>query len=95
MADATPWAARSTSRLVVLLSSERSGSTLLRVMLGAHTRICAPQELFLLRYPTFDAWRAQKPDAMESVMELCFLLGQPRTEADIEAACRGRAIADV
>jgi len=79
----------------MLLSSERSGSTLLRVMLGEHSRIAAPQELFLMRYPTFDAWRAEKAEAFESLVELFFLLGQPRTEAAIDAACRGRSSAEV
>jgi hypothetical protein len=90
-----PWAARAGSRLIVLLSSERSGSTLLRVMLGEHSRIVAPQELFLLRYPDFHAWRAQKPVAIESIVELFFLLGRPLTEADVDAACQGRSIVAV
>jgi hypothetical protein len=90
-----PWAARPESRLIVLLSSERSGSTLLRVMLGEHRRIVAPQEMFLLRYPDFDAWRARKPVAMESALELFLLLGQPTSDAAIDAACRGRSTVDV
>lgn len=90
-----PWAARPESRLIIILSSERSGSTLLRVMLGGHSRIVSPQELFLLRYPNFETWRERKPVAMESFIELCRLLGRPMTEEAIAAACRGRSTADV
>lgn len=93
--DNGSWGTRPASRLIVLLSSERSGSTLLRVMLGAHSRVIAPQELFLLRYPDFATWQREKPVAIESLMEFFFLLGRPLTEADIEGACRGRSVADV
>lgn len=89
------WAARPQSRLIIILSSERSGSTLLRVMLGGHSRIVAPQELFLLRYPDFETWRARKPVAMESLVELFTLLGRPTDAAAITAACRGRSTAEV
>ena len=41
--------------LVVILSTERSGSTLLSVMLGAHAQILAPPELHLLRYASVAA----------------------------------------
>jgi LPS sulfotransferase NodH len=54
-------------RLVVVLSPERSGSTLLSVMLGAHGDVLAPPELHLLRYPTFEAWRSAYPAAMASL----------------------------
>jgi hypothetical protein len=92
---AETWAAQADSRLIVILSSERSGSTLLRVMLGEHSRIVAPQEMFLLRYPDFETWRALKPVAMESVLEFFLLLGRPSTESAIEAACRGLSTVDV
>lgn len=85
-----PWAARPGSRLIIVLSSERSGSTLLRVMLGEHSRIITAQEMFLLRYADFDLWQARKPVAMESILEFFVLLGQPMSEAAIDAACRGR-----
>lgn len=83
------------SRLLLILSSERSGSTLLRVMLGRHPRVVAPSELFLMRYPDYDTWRAQKPVAMESLLEFFSLLGQPRTAAAIDAQCRGRTTVEV
>ena len=90
-----PWAARPGARLLLILSSERSGSTLLRVMLGGHSRILAPQELFLMRYPDFDTWRARKSVAMESLLELFDLLELPQTEASIAGTCKGMPMVDV
>ncbi len=84
---ATRWAC-SGSRLTLILSSERSGSTLLRVMLGEHSRVVAPAELFLMRYPDYATWRAAKPEAMDSMVEFFELLGKPKTPAEIDAACR-------
>ncbi len=89
------WATNPTARLILLLSSERSGSTLLRVVLGGHSRIIAPQELFILRYPDFATWRARKPVAIESLAELLKMLGRPMSDADIDAACRGKSAAEV
>src|SRR5262249_11080700 len=89
------WAARPDARLILVLSSERSGSTLLRVMLGGHSRIVAPQELFLLRYPDFETWRTRKPVAMESLLELFDLLDRPQTESSVTASCRGMSMVDV
>jgi hypothetical protein len=70
------------------LSSERSGSTLTRVILGAHSRIVAPQELFLMRYPDYQTWRREKPVAIESLVEFFHLIGQPKATAEIDAACK-------
>ena len=89
------WATRPQSRLIILLSSERSGSTLLRVMLGGHSRIIAPQELFLLRYPDFENWRELKPVAMESLLELMGMIGRPSDAASVEAACGGKSTTEV
>ena len=89
------WAAQPDSRLIVILSSERSGSTLLRVMLGEHSRIVAPQEMFLLRYADFQTWRAQKPVAMESLLEFFLLIGRPSTESSLDASYRGSATIEV
>lgn len=82
-------------RLILILSSERSGSTLTRVVLGANDRIVSPQEMFLMRYPTYQAFREQKAVAIESVVELFDLIGQPKDVAAIDAACRGMDILDV
>ena len=82
-------------RLILILSSERSGSTLTRVVLGAHSRVVAPQEMFLMRYPDFRTFRAQKAVAIESLVEFFDLIGQPKDEAAIDAACRNLSILDV
>ncbi len=76
-------------RLLLILSSERSGSTLTRVVLGAHDRIVSPQEMFLMRYPDYRAFEAQKGVAVESLVEFFDLIGQPKDAAAIGAACRG------
>jgi hypothetical protein len=89
------WADRDDARLMLVLSSERSGSTLLRFLLGEHSRLVSPQELFVLRYPDFATWLARKPVAMESLLEYFHLLGRPTTAAEIEAACRGRTAVQV
>lgn len=86
---------RSSARLLLVLSSERSGSTLLRVMLGRHSQVVAPSELFLMRYPGYDTWRAQKPVAIESVVELFQILRQLRSVDEIDASCRGLATDEV
>jgi LPS sulfotransferase NodH len=82
-------------RLILILSSERSGSTLTRVILGEHSSIVAPQELFLMRYPTYAAWREQKPVAIESVLEFFRLVGIERTEAEIARTCATMSTHDV
>lgn len=53
--------------LVVILSPERSGSTLLSVLLGGHPRIAAPPELHLFRYPDLTTWRRAYPPAWDSL----------------------------
>jgi len=82
-------------RLILILSSERSGSTLTRVVLGAHSRIVAPQEMFLMRYPDYRTFLEQKAVARESLTEYFDLVGQPKDAATIDAACRDRDILGV
>ena len=82
-------------RLILILSSERSGSTLTRVVLGANSRIVSPQEMFLMRYPDYRSFREQKGVAVESLTEFFDLFGQPRDAAAIDAACRERDTLDV
>jgi len=81
-------------RLILILSSERSGSTLTRVILGENSRIVAPQELFLMRYPDYRTWRQQKPVAIESLIEFCTLIGEPHDAAWIDARCAGKSVLD-
>lgn len=82
-------------RLILILSSERSGSTLTRVVLGANSRIVSPQEMFLMRYPDYRSFREQKGVAIESLVEFFDLIGQPMDAPAIDAACQGRDILDV
>lgn len=69
------------ARLVVVLCPERSGSTLLAAMLGAHPRVLAPPELHLLRYPDLATWRRSYPAAAGS---LAWLLQRLDRAADVE-----------
>ncbi len=82
-------------RLILILSSERSGSTLTRVILGENSRIVAPQEMFLMRYPDYRTFRERHAVAIESLVEFFALVGQPRDAAAIDAACAGRSTPDV
>jgi LPS sulfotransferase NodH len=82
-------------RLVLVLSPERSGSTLLATMLGAHTRVIAPPELFLLRYPDFDTWRREKRAAFASFSWLMERLGEPSDSRTIDERFRGLATPEV
>lgn len=63
--------------LIAILCPERSGSTMLAAMLGGHSRVLAPPELHLLRYPRFEAWHEDYPKAMASLQWLMARLGQP------------------
>lgn len=80
--------ASAAARLIFLLSSERSGSTLTRVILGAHSRIVAPLELHMLRYPSYATWRREKAVAIESLIDFFQLIDQPRSAGEIDACCR-------
>jgi hypothetical protein len=83
------------SRLIFLLSSERSGSTLTRVILGAHSRIVAPLELHMLRHPTYAVWRRDKSIAIESLRDFFQLIGQPKSEAEIDVVCKDFTVVQV
>jgi hypothetical protein len=72
---------------ILILSSERSGSTLLRVLLGQHSRIVAPGELWLMCHPDYASWRLQRPRAMESVLEYFRLIGKPLSAPAIDSRC--------
>jgi len=82
-------------RVVFVLSSERSGSTLLRVLLGNHSRLIAPSELWLLHFESFDEWRANYPLAIDSLVELLEMVGSPTCKGQIEKQCAGWSTADV
>lgn len=73
------------ARMLFVLCSERSGSTLLTRMLGQHPAMIAPSELWLLRYPDFHTWRDEKPQAIHSLGELASRLGLPEDPAGLAA----------
>ena len=77
--------ASSGAGLVVVLSTERSGSTLLSQMLGAHSRALAPPELHLFSYSSFDGWRKDYPPAMRSLVGAYEMLGDALDE---DVLCR-------
>jgi LPS sulfotransferase NodH len=66
-------------RLVCILSTERSGSTLLSMALGANPRHVVPPELHLMAYDSFESWLDDYPQAMGS---LRFVLDACGVEAD-------------
>jgi hypothetical protein len=86
---------RDSARFLFILSTERSGSTLLSLMLGAHSRIIAPPELHLLAYPTFDAWRQQYPTAMRSLCSLLTSCGLTADEQHIQNQFAGWSTASI
>ncbi len=93
--DVIPWAQRPDARLILVLSSERSGSTLLRYTLGAHSRLVSPSEMFLMRYPDYDAWRTRKSVAIDSLLEFFDMVGHPKSTEELDSIFATREIADV
>lgn len=77
-------AAATDPRLLFILSTERSGSTLLSLALGANERHVSPPEMHLLAYPTFEEWHSDYPSAM---LSLQFLLRSCGDEADESEIC--------
>lgn len=74
-------------RLALILSSERSGSTLLRTLIGNHSHVVAPTEMWLLHFSTYGEWRAAKPIAMNSVIDYLREVGRPYTVAELDQRC--------
>ncbi len=95
MVDVVAWAERPEARLLMVLSSERSGSTLMRYTLGRHSRLVSPSELFLMRYADYDAWRGRKSVAMHSLLEYFELVGHPKTPEELDSTLATLEIADV
>ncbi|TCK19466.1 sulfotransferase family protein [Thiogranum longum] len=86
---------RTSSRWIIVLSAARSGSTLLSVILGAHSRIIAPPELHLLRYKTFEEWRNSYPMALRSLCVLMEKLGEKSDTGSIESRFCGMQTVDI
>lgn len=82
-------------RVVLILSPERSGSTLLTVMLGGHSRLFSPPELHLLRYPDFASFRAGYPAAMASLSSLMEELRLDYEEDRLDHMFAGMSTPDV
>ncbi len=82
-------------RLVVILSPENSGSTMLAAALGGHPRVVAPPELHLFRHPDFDVWAQGLPKARASLTWLLDVLGEASAGDDLEARYGGWSVADV
>ncbi len=80
-------------RLCVILCTERSGSTLLSVLLGAHTRVLAPPETHLFRWATYDVWSAEYPMAGASLRWLMEQLAAG--DVDPDQLFAGQPSADV
>lgn len=95
MMDRSKPGAATYPKLIFILSSERSGSTLLRVILGKHPQIVAPAELFLLAYPDYATWRREKPIAIESLEEFFRLVGQNKHRAEIDIHCQNYTSTEV
>lgn len=94
-ADVIPWAQRPEGRLILVLSSECSGSPLLRQTLGSHSRLVSPSELFLMRYPDYDSWRTRKSQAIDALLEFFELVGYPKSTEELDSIFATREIADV
>lgn len=81
--------------LVAILSTERSGSTLLSQILGGSSRILAPPELHGFRYEDFAAWQRSYPLSMTSLSWTLGALGRPTSVAALADRFAGRTVAAV
>jgi hypothetical protein len=72
-------------RLVFILSTERSGSTLLSMALGANPRHIVPPELHLMAYDSFEAWLDDYPQAMGSLRFVLDACGIASDDEEIKA----------
>ena len=82
-------------QLVVVLCTERSGSTLLTTVLGGHPYVLAPPELHLFRYGSFDEWQREYPKATESLAWLLEELGQAAEEKELAVRFKGKEPASI
>ena len=87
--------AKASGRLIAVLSTEGSGSTLLAAILGGSSQVVAPPELHMFRYVEFDRWVEAKPVAMASLTWLLEKLGQSAAPEDALRRFSGRSTADV
>lgn len=64
-------------------------------MLGAHAKIVAPPELFLLRYEDVGSWRQGRPEAFASLAWLLERVGDGVQAAAIYERFRGQRVLDI
>ncbi|MDF1585261.1 sulfotransferase family protein [Marinimicrococcus flavescens] len=82
-------------RLVVILSTERSGSTLLSMILGGSRRVVAPPELHGFRYADFESWRQGYPQSMASLSWLLDRLGEESGPETLDRRFAGKPVETV
>lgn len=70
-------------RLLCILSTERSGSTLLSMALGANPRHVVPPEMHLLAYDSFEDWLEDYPQAMGSLRFVLDACGVEMDDAEV------------
>jgi len=73
-------------RALFVLAPPRSGTTLLRVMLGGHPELFAPPELFLLSFNAMDERKAAFPDAESFWLEGALLAVMRLRDCSLEEA---------
>lgn len=86
---------QSCGRLIIILSTERSGSTLLAAILGGNKKVVAPPEMHVLRYADFNAWREAKPEAVSCLSWVMDVLGEPSTPQELDHRFTGLATEEV
>jgi hypothetical protein len=81
--------ARDRARLLFILSTERSGSTLFSLALGRSPHHVTPPEMHLLAYPSFEAWRKDYPTAIASLQFLLHASGIDESDDAVAARFSG------
>ena len=79
-------------RWIFILSTPRSGSTLLSVLLGAHSSVVAPPELHAFRFPDYASWKRGYSLSMKSLGALMNGLGYGHSEQELERRFSGMDI---
>jgi hypothetical protein len=86
-ANAIPASGR--ARLLFILSTERSGSTLFSLALGRSPHHVTPPEMHLLAYSSFEAWREDYPTALASLQFLLHASGIDESDAAVATRFAG------
>jgi hypothetical protein len=83
------------TEILFILSSERSGSTLLTRMLAQNAHFISPPELWFLRYQSYEGWKKHKPEAFQSLEVLASELCPPQTGESLDRKLKGMLSIDV